>query len=114
MLLVSVVPGLVDAGMWDVDPDPFPVGRAERVGGMDPAVCIEDVLGDVPGVNTHDGRPDVLSSRHYEGEGQQGHHSHPVVKPKHRTVRVVSAHLDQAFQSKEQMQHFAFCSIHTL
>ncbi len=107
MLLVPVVPGLVHSRVRHVHPDPLPVRRAERVGGVDPTVRVEHVLGDVPGVHAHDGRANVLAGCHDEGEGQQGHHRHPIVQPEHGPIRVVPADLDQALEPEEQVQHAA-------
>ena len=106
MLLVPFIPGLVHPRMRHVNTDPLPMRRAKRVCGMDPTVCVQNILGDVPGVNTHDWRSNVLSCSHYEGEGQEGHDGDPVVEAEHGAVRVVTAHLHQAFQSQEKMQHF--------
>ena len=106
MFLVPLVPRLVDAGVRHVHPHPLPVGRAERVRGVDPAVRVEDVLGDVPRMNTHDGRADVLPRRHDEREGQQGHHRDPVVQSEHGAVRMVAADLHQAFQPEKEVKHF--------
>ena len=83
MFLVSVVSCFVHPWMWDVHPDPLPVGRAEGVGGVDPAVGVEHVLGDVPGVHAHYGGAYVLSRGHYEGEGEERHDRDAVVEPKH-------------------------------
>ena len=79
MLLVSVVSGLVDSGVRHVHAHPFPVSGTQGVRGMDPTVCVQDILGDVPGVHAHDRWPDVLPCRHDEGEGEQGHDGDPVV-----------------------------------
>ena len=105
MLLVPVVPRLVHPRVRHVHPHPLPVRRGERVGGVDPAVGVEDVLWDVPRVDAHDGRADVLPRRHDEGEGQQGHHRDAVVQPEHGAVRVVAAHLHQALEPEEEVQH---------
>jgi len=35
---------LVDPGMSHIDPDPFPEGTRDRVGGVDPAVRVQHVL----------------------------------------------------------------------
>ena len=105
MLLVAVVARLVDAGVRDVDADPLPVRARQRVRRVDPTVRVEHVLGDVAGVHAHDRRADVLSRRHDEGEGQQGHHGDPVVQPEHGPVRVVPADLDEALEPEEEVKH---------
>ena len=55
--------------MWHVNPHPFPMGGGEGVGGMDPAVGVEHIFGDLFGVDTHDGGADILPGGHNEGEG---------------------------------------------
>ena len=37
--------GLVHPGVGHVEPDPLPEGAGDGVGGVDPAVSVEDVLG---------------------------------------------------------------------
>ena len=46
--------------MWHVYPHPFPMGGGEGVGGMDPAVGVEHILGDVLCVNTVNGVANIL------------------------------------------------------
>jgi len=94
VLLVPIVAGLVNSWMRNVNPDPLPVRRRERVCWMYPAVRVEHVLWNVSGVNTHDRCPDVLSGCDNEGEGQQGHDRDSVVKPEHGSIGVVATNLD--------------------
>ena len=98
VLLVPVVSRFVDSGMWHVIAHPLPVGGRECVSWVYPAVCVEHVFGDLPCVDTHDGRPDVLARRHDEGEGQQGHDGDPVVEAEHGAIGVISADLHQTFE----------------
>ena len=69
MFLISVIPCLIHPWMWHVYPHPFPMGGGEGVGGMDPAVGVEHIFGDLFGVDTHDGGADILPGGHNEGEG---------------------------------------------
>ena len=69
VFLVSIIPGLIHPWMWHVDPHPLPVGGGEGVGGVDPTVGVEHILGNLFGVHAHDGGPDVLPCGHDEGEG---------------------------------------------
>lgn len=98
VFLIPVVSGFVYAGMRHVVTHPLPVGGREGVSGVDPAVCVEHVFRDLPGVDAHDGRPDVLARRHDEGEGQEGHDGDPVVEAEHGAIGVISADLHQTFE----------------
>lgn len=85
--------------------DLLKVGTVDRVGGVDPAVGVEDVLGDILGVDAVDGVADVLSRRHNETEGQQDHHRDGVVQPEDGRVDVDVADFDQVLETAEYVQH---------
>ena len=55
---------------------------------MNPAVCVEDVLWDVLGMNTIDRIANVLPRSDDEAKGQQAHHSEGVVQPEYGAVDV--------------------------
>ena len=60
VLFILLVPGLVHPWVRDIHPDSLPVGGAQGVGGVDPAVSVKHLLGHFPSVDTHDGGPHVL------------------------------------------------------
>ena len=90
MLLVSGVPGLVHPRVGHVDAHPLPVGGAEGVGGVDPAVGVQHLLGDVPGVNAHDRSPHVLAAGDDECEGEEDDGGDLVVQAEHASIGVES------------------------
>ena len=55
--------------MGDVNANPFPEGTGNGVRRVDPAVGVEHIFGDLFGMDTHDGRADILPGGHNEGEG---------------------------------------------
>jgi len=91
--------------MRDFIADLFEVGTVDRVGGVDPAVCIKDVLWDILGVDAVDRVADILSRRHNEAEGQQDHHRDGVVQPEDGRVDVDVADFDQVLETAEYVQH---------
>jgi hypothetical protein len=106
VFLVGLVSGRpVDARMRDFEADLLEVGTVNRVGRMDPAVGVEDVLGDILGVDAVDGVADVLSRRHDETERQQNHHRDAVVQPEDGRVYVDVADFDEILQTPEYVQH---------
>ena len=60
VLLVLLVPGFVHPRVGHVHAHPLPVGGAEGVGGVDPAVGVEHLLGHVARVHAHYRRAHVL------------------------------------------------------
>lgn len=91
--------------MGHLEPDLLEVGTVDRVGGVDPAVGVEDVLGDILGVDAVDGVPDVLSRRHNEAEREQDHHRDAVVQPEDGRVDVDVADFDEVLEASEYVQH---------
>ena len=91
MLLVFLIPGLINSRMGNIHPHSLPVGGAESVGGMYPAVGVQHLLGDISSMYTHDGRPNILPCSHYEGKCKQAHNCDFVMKPKNTAVCIVSA-----------------------
>jgi len=91
--------------MRDFEADLLEVGAVDGVGRVDPAVGVEDVLGDILGVDAVDGVADVLSRRHDETERQQNHHRDAVVQPEDGRVYVDVADFDEILQTPEYVQH---------
>ena len=91
VLFVLLVPRLVHPWMGDIHPDSLPVGGAQSVGGVDPAVSVEHLFGHLPGVNTHDGGPHILARRHDKREGHEKHHSGLMVQPEHAAIRLIAS-----------------------
>ncbi len=91
--------------MGHLEPDLFQVGTVDRISRMDPAVGVEDVLGDILGVDAVDRIADVLSRRHNETERQQDHDRDAVVQPEDGRVYVDVADFDQVLETAEYVQH---------
>jgi len=100
--------GLVHAGVRHVETNPLPEGTGDGVGGVDPAVRVQHVLGNVLGVNAVDGVADVLLGRHDQGEGEHAGRGHAVVQPEHPRVYVHVGHVEQPAELAEYFQH-GFC-----
>lgn len=84
VFLVSLIFwGAVDARMGHFKANFLEVCTVDSVGGVDPTVCVENVLRNILGVDTVDRVADVLSRRHNQTEGQQDHHRDAVVQPEH-------------------------------
>ena len=84
VFLVSLIFwGAVDARMGHFKANFLEVCTVDGVGGVDPTVCVENVLRNILGVDTVDRVADVLSRRHNQTEGQQDHHRDAVVQPEH-------------------------------
>ena len=77
----------------------------DGVGAVDPAVEVEDVVGDVLGVDAVDGVADILPGRHDHGEGEEDHRADAPVQAEHGRVDVDVADLDQGLQPEEDVQH---------
>ena len=95
----------INARMWDFEANLFQVGTVYGVSRMDPAIGVEDVLGDILGVDAIDGVADVLSRRHDETERQQNHHRDAIVQPEDGRVYVDVADFDEILQTPEYVQH---------
>ena len=91
VLFILLVPGLVHPWVRDIHPDSLPMGGAQGVGGVDPAVRVQHLFRDVLRVDAHDRGTDVLPRRHNEGKGEQDHDGRPVMESKYTTVRVETA-----------------------
>lgn len=72
---------------------------------MDPAVGVQHILGDVLGVNTIYGVPDILSGGHNKREGKEEGNSRAVVEPEDARVYGRVMGLDQALESSEYLEH---------
>ena len=91
--------------MRHLEADFFQVGAVDGVGGVDPAVGVEDVLGYILGVDAVDRIADILSRCHNETEGQQDHHRDTIVQPEDGRVYVDVADFDQVLETAEYVQH---------
>jgi len=67
---------LVHAGVRHVETNPLPEGTGDGVGGVDPAVRVQHVLGNVLGVNAVDGVADILLGGHDQREGEHAGRGH--------------------------------------
>ena len=105
------VDGFVDAGMRHVDADSFPESTGDGVGGVNPAVSVEHIFGNVLGVNTVDGVAHVLPGGDNEREGQQTHDGKGVVQPEDSAVNMHMADLDQVFEAAEHVYHLAVLTL---
>ena len=99
------VDGLVNARMGDVNTNPLPEGTWNGVSRMNPAVRVEDIFGDVFGVNTVDWIAYVLSRRHDQAKCQQTHDGERVVESKDGTVDVNVTDFDEGLETPENVQH---------
>ena len=64
------VNSFVNAGVSNINTNPLPEGTGDGVGGVDPAVGVQHVLGDVFCVDAVYGIANVLACGHYKGERQ--------------------------------------------
>ena len=90
VLFVLLVPRLVHPGVGDIHPDSLPVGGAQSVGGVDPAVSVKHLFGYFLGMNTHDGSTNILARCNDKREGQENHHRYTVMQPENAAVRMES------------------------
>ena len=104
-LLLLVGTRLEDAGMSDLFADMKGQRPRDRVGGVDPAVEVEHVVGHIVGVDAVDGVADVLPRRYDDGEREQDHRTDTPVQPEHRRVDVDVADLDKCLEPDEYVQH---------
>ena len=91
--------------MGHINPNPLPECAGYRVGGVDPAVRVQHVLGDVFRVDTVYGVADILAGGHYQGEGQEEGHCGSVVESEYAGVDGDVVRLHQTLQSSEYLQH---------
>ncbi len=99
--------------MRHVDADPLPEGTRDGVRGVDPAVGVEHILGDVFGVDAVDGIAHVLPGGDNERERQQEAHCDRVVESEDGRVDGDVTDLDEALEASEHVQHGAApsCSV---
>jgi len=100
------VDGLVDTGMRHINADSLPESTGDGVGGVNPAVSVEHIFGNVLGVNTVNGVAHVLPGGDDERKGQQAHHREGVMQPEDGAVNMHMADLDQVFEAAEYVYHF--------
>lgn len=77
----------------------------QRVGGMDPTICIENVFWYILGVDTIDGVSHILPRGHDETEGDQDDDGDGVMQTEDRGVDVDVADFYQVLQATEYVQH---------
>lgn len=70
---------------------------------MDPAVRVEDILGDVFCVDTVNGISHILACGDNEGECHEQHHGDGVVEPKHWWIDVDMADFDKVLETTEDI-----------
>ena len=85
--------------------NPLPESAGYGVGGVYPAVGVQHILGDVLGVNTIYGVPDILPGGHNKREGKEEGNSRAVVEPEDARVYGRVMGLDQALESSEYLEH---------
>ena len=91
--------------MGHVYPYPLPECTGDSVRGVDPAVCVQHILGDVFCVDAVYGVAHILPCGDDEREGQQAHHREGVVQPEDGAVDVHVADLYQVLEATEYVQH---------
>ena len=96
---------LVDARMSNINTNPLPESAGYGVGGVYPAVGVEHILGDVLGVNTVYGVPDILPGCHDKREGEEEGDRRAVVEPEDARVYGGVMGLDKALESSEYLEH---------
>lgn len=92
-----------------VEADPLPEGTGDRVSRMNPAEGVEDVLGDVLGVDAIDGIAHILLGRNDQREGKHARCRDRVVQPEYPRVDVNVGHPQQATQLTKYLDHDAAC-----
>ena len=85
--------------------NPLPESAGYGVGGVYPAVGVQHILGNVLGVDTVYGVPDVLPGGHDKREGEEKGDSSTVVEPEDARVYGGVMGLDKALESSEYLEH---------
>lgn len=111
-LVFRIRPGVVDAGERHLGATAFPVRRRDRVRAVDPAVSVEDVLGQILAVYAVDRIADVLASGDDQRERYQQDHREAVMQTEHRAVDVDVRDLYEALQAAEYVQHLGTARSH--
>lgn len=104
-LAVGIRSGIVDAEEGHVHVLLLVVRRGDRVCAVYPAICVQDVLGEVLAVYAIDGIADVLASGDDQGKCYQYNHSETVVHAEDGAVDVNMRDLYKALQTAEYVQH---------
>lgn len=105
-LSVGIRLGVVDAGERHLQAFALPVGCGDSVGAVYPAVCVENVLGQVLAVYAVDRVADVLAGGDDQGERDQYNHREAVVQSKDSAVGVDVRDFNEALETTEYVQHF--------
>lgn len=73
---------------------------------MNPAKSVENIFGDLFGVDAIYGVPDILASGDDEGERDQDGHCYGIMQTKHWRIDVNAADFQKRLQASEDIQHF--------
>jgi hypothetical protein len=77
---------IADTRIRHIAPDLLAEQTLQRIGGMDPTVCVQHILGYVLGVDTVDRVAHVLARGDNQRERHQHHHRDGVVETEHGRV----------------------------
>ena len=91
--------------MSHVEAHPFPEGTGDCVSRVNPTVGVEDVLGNVFGMDAVNGVANILPSRDNQAECQQADNGESVVEPEYGRVDVHVADFDQGLEASEYVDH---------
>lgn len=87
-LLITLFFGGFDARIGHLDADPLVESASHRVRGMNPAVGVQHVFGNVFRVNAIDRITDVLSGRHDQTERDQDQNRYRIMQAEHWRIDV--------------------------
>ena len=85
----------VNARMCHIKTNPLPEGTRYGIGGVDPAVSIENILWDILGVDAVYGVTNVMFGRHNQTEGKHEGGGDTVMEAEHPAVYVNVAHVEE-------------------
>lgn len=94
---------VADAGVGHLHAHRLVEEALQRVGGVDPAVGVQHILGDVLGVDAVDGVAHVLARRHDQAERDQQDDGDRVVQAEYRRVDVDIVHFNEILQSTKNV-----------
>ena len=96
---------LVNARVSNINTNPLPEGTGDGVGGVDPAVRVQHVLGDFLGVNTVYGVSHILARCGDDRKCQEEGNCGGVVEPEYAGVYYHAVGLHQPLKTTEHVQH---------